>query len=325
MKIAFCSCNHPKVQPRQLGWLALAKQRPDVLLLLGDNVYIEDTPIEVLKPRWPSTQLSPLGFAQRLHARYRMQALMPEFQAAVGSAGSVMGTIDDHDFLGNDQYVQEATQPQARFARQLHRQFVAYCNQRPLAAAYPPLDEALDSGDPGFSQGLGVASSLQQGQAKLMLLDNRSYRQSPKLAGAVALGAAQTNWLAQELLGSQRLCIVASGSTLSPGSKQGIRGSPLADYPYEAQLLRNLYRHRPQQVVLHLGGDLHYNQLWHGDASHLGFTEVASSGMGTGWQPFAARCNDNYGLITLDPQGVQLQLHGRDAQRNAHLSLPWPV
>ncbi len=325
MKIAFCSCNHPLVHPSQPGWLALAATAPDVLLLLGDNVYIEDTVQEVLvKALRPIVRLDPAAFAQRLHTRYQAQAHVPQFRTALQASGQVLGTLDDHDFLGNDQYVQAHTQAQAQMARQLHRQFIAYCNTKPLPAAYPSLQAALAAPDSGFAQGLGVASSLQQGQVNIMLLDNRSYRQSPHRPHPVALGAAQIGWLAQSLVGSQRVSLVASGSTLSAGNRYAIRGSPLADYPQDARLLRSLYQSQRHQVVLHIGGDVHYNTHWPERFAQQGFTELASSGMGTGLLPFSARSQNNFGLVTVTDQAVGVQLRGHNPHGHIDLNLPLP-
>jgi phosphodiesterase/alkaline phosphatase D-like protein len=326
MKIAFSSCNHPYVHPQQPGWLAVAAQAPDVLLLLGDNVYIEDTPQEVaVKALWPSRRLSDIDYARRLHARYRMQAHVPQFRQALQASGQVMGTLDDHDFLGNDQYVTDSTQAKARIARQLHRQFIAHCNTKPLPLAYPELQDALSQPDAGFDEGLGIASVLEQGAVKIMLLDNRSYRQSPKISKSVALGAAQIDWLARQLGGPQLVSMVASGSTISPGDVPAIRGNPLADYPLEAHLMRHLYRSQQHQTVLHLGGDLHYNALWPQQQASLGypgFTELVSSGMGSGWQPFAKRCLENFGVISITDDAVQVQLLGKQAWRNRSLQIP---
>lgn len=314
------------VHPSQPGWLALAEQAPDVLLLLGDNVYLEDTVQEVLvKALWPSVRLGTHDFAQHLHARYQAQASVPQFRSALRASGQVLGTLDDHDFLGNDQYVQAHTQAKAQVARQLHRQFIAWCNTKPLPLAYPSLLAALAAPDSGFAQGLGVASGLAQEQVKIMLLDNRSYRQSPRGGQAVALGAAQIGWLAQSLVGSQRVSIVASGSTLSPGNRYRIRGNPLADYAQDARMLRSLYQSQRHQWVLHLGGDVHYNTYWPEQMARDGFVELASSGMGTGLLPFSHQTQNNFGLITVTDQAVQVQLRGYNPQGHIDLHLPLPA
>ncbi len=338
MKIAFCSCNHPLVHPDQPGWLALAAAEPDVLLLLGDNIYIENHVGELVGAQRPCFVLSDLDYARRLHARYAAQWNVAQFRVALRSAKRVMGTLDDHDFLGNDTFASPILQRKARFARLLHRQFIAACNLKPLPSAYPAFEEIFGMDDAGFAQGLGIASSwegfalsqegAEQGAAapsiKIILLDNRSYRENPLANGLVshapALGAAQISWLAQELVGSQRISIIASGSTFSAGDRAGIPGSPLDAYKREATILRTLYRSQRHQRIIHLGGDLHYNAHWPQSADHP-FIELASSGMGSGWQPFARQQRGNFGLLSVSAQGIRMQLLGDDAERNLDVFL----
>lgn len=323
MKIAWCSCNHPVVQPYQVGWMAVAAVRPDLLLLLGDNVYLEDGAHELIGPWKPATHLSDGAFARRLHERYERQFAVPEFRVALAHSARVAGTVDDHDFLGNDFYVSPVTATKARIARLLHRQFIEACNQRPLPDAYPPMPSWGSHADEGMDQGLGLATSITLDDVRVIILDSRSMRTRPGPDGTV-LGSAQLSWLAQELVASQAVTIVASSSPLTRGTKPGIPGSAMDDYPRDARVLRSLYRGRPQQVVLHLGGDLHYNELWPDDEQHQGFVEVASSGMGTGWLPFWPVTNKNFGLVEVGPDAVRVRTFGREAARNFDREIPRP-
>ncbi len=338
MKIAFCSCNHPMVHPEQPGWLALAAAAPDVLLLLGDNIYIENHAGELIGSQKPCFALSDLDFARRLHARYAAQWGVMQFRVALRASQRIMGTLDDHDFLGNDSFVSPILQRKARFARLLHRQFIAACNLKPLPQLYPLMEDVFSMDDTSFAQGLGIASSwsgMATGAAqampsteavvvKIILLDNRSYRESATAMGLVgsapALGAAQISWLAQELVDSQRVSIIASGSTFSMGERPGIPGSPLEAYKREAAILRTLYRSQRHQRIVHLAGDLHYNAYWPQSAEHP-FTELASSGMGSGWQPFAKQQRGNFGLLSVNAQGIRMQLLGDEVERNLDIFL----
>lgn len=329
MKIAFCSCNHPLVHRSQEGWLQLAAQQPDVLLLLGDNVYIEHDVTELVGNLRPCYALSYWDYARRLHAMYAAQWAVPQFRVALAAVhrrqGVVLGTLDDHDFLGNDVFVSPLLQTKARYARLLHRQFISACNDRSLPLAYPAFAAISGLNDEGFDQGLGLAHAWQSIQSegiiiKIILLDNRSYRQSEKSSLAVCLGAAQISWLAQELVGSQQITLVASGSTFSKGDRHGIEGSPLANYGREAAILRSLYRSKPEGQLIHIGGDLHYNARWPITPTHP-FFELASSGMGSGWQPFASRALGNFGLLSIERDALgrrflKHQLMGDEFERN---------
>jgi hypothetical protein len=72
---------------------------------------------------------------------------------------------------------------------------------------------------------------------------------------------------------------------------------------------------------LHLGGDLHYNAYWPQSAEHP-FIELASSGMGSGWQPFDKQQRGNFGLLSVSAQGIRMQLLGDEPERNLDISLP---
>ncbi len=333
MKIAYCSCNHALVHRSQSGWLQLAAQQPDVLLLLGDNVYVERSVAELVGGQRPCMRLGDLDYGRRLHEMYEAQWAVPQFQLALAAvhsrksqgAGWVFGTLDDHDFLGNDTFVTPWLQRKARLARLLHRQFIAACNTTPLPLRYPPFEAALEGSDDGFAQGLGLAHAWQgppshEVVVKIIILDNRSYRSRASGAGAACLGAAQISWLAQELLGAQQLTLVASGSTFSAGDKLGIEGSPLANYSQEAAVLRNLYRGHRVGSLIHLGGDLHYNAHWPAAPEHP-FFELASSGMGSGWQPFSSRDLGNFGILAIERDALarrflRMQLWGGESERN---------
>ena len=334
LKIAFCSCNHALLHPEQPGWLALAERQPDVLLLMGDNVYVEKHVGELVGALRPAFALSDLDYGRRLHSLYAAQWRVPQFRLALEASRIVLGTVDDHDFLGNDTYVRPTLERKARLARLLHRQFILACNLRPLPWAYPAFEDVFALDDLGFDQGIGLAQAWQSSAGspashpvvKIIMLDNRSYRQAPHSANtdqAVALGAAQISWLAQELVGSQKLSIVASGSTFTAGDRLGIAGSPLQAYRRETNILRTLYASQSGgKRVIHLGGDLHYNAFWPWQPDHP-FTELASSGMGSGWQPFARQQRGNFGLLSVSDQQVRVQLLGAENERNLDLDLPW--
>jgi PhoD-like phosphatase len=325
VKFAFASCNHPYWHPSQPGWLELAEHQPDVLLMMGDNTYIEQHPWEIFFNK-PVNRLDDDAFAAYLHERYERQWWVPEYQELVKrmalSQAPVMGTLDDHDFLGNDYYVTPETQNKARIARVLHRQFIAASNG-PIASSYPALPDWRVDPDAGFEQGLGCASAKRWGPIKLVVLDNRSYREKPGEL-AVAFGQRQLDWLRMHLACDQKISLVCSGSTLLPGSKWWARGSAISPYRQEYEQLRQIYLDNAQQCIVHLAGDLHYNE-WRGRKVHGHFVEVCSSGMGTGWQPFAFTQNANFGLAEWSDNTLRIRTFGDEGERNYDKSLPVAV
>jgi alkaline phosphatase D len=325
VKIAFTSCSHPRKHPSQPVWLQVLALDPDVLLLMGDNVYVEDHWWNVWVGK-PARKLADDGFASHLHARYRMQWKVPQFQALLHhlhqKGAPILGTVDDHDFLGNDLCVAPETQTKARIARVLHRQFIACCNQ-PLIASYPAVPAwQAPAADAGFDVGLGLASHwvYPAHDLSLTVLDNRSYRQKVDKANphrARVLGQAQLTWLQTCLQSETALHLVFSGSPLTDGTKRWARGSPLQDYPSEYQQVCEIYRAQPQpqRCIVHIGGDLHYNDFKLRDA-HNPCINLTSSGMGSGWQPFARSANGNHGLIEWANGQLRIRTFGNESARN---------
>ena len=110
--------------------------------------------------------------------------------------------------------------------------------------------------------------------------------------------------------------MVASGSPLSRGPRKLIRDSPLSAYPTEAAALAGLYAAQSHQLVLHLGGDMHYNAVWPSDPRAAHVLQAAASGMGSGWQPFGRKPAGNFGLVEIDAdqQRLSVQTFGNDAR-----------
>lgn len=326
-RIAFACCNHAYTHRSQPAWQSIADMKPDVLLLTGDNIYLEDHMWQLWfgKP----AHLSDAAFASRLHERYCWQWAVPEFRALLRSMRSrsapVLGILDDHDFLGNDFYVGPATQGKAVIARALLRQFLSACNT-PGLEDYPAMPassqeewQALD--DPGFADGLGLAKTLTHGNALILLLDNRSYCTPPAPEGR-ALGMVQMNWLRQQLEQHQqngvgKLALVFSGSPLSPGTKRCIPGSPLSAYPREYQALLQIYGSLDAAglTVVHIGGDIHYND-WRDRHPQHGHYEVCCSALGSGWLPFSAHARGNFGVVDLEPDRLRIRTFGAETNRN---------
>jgi alkaline phosphatase D len=81
--LAFGSCSSDKLLPKQPIWSVITACKPDALVLLGDNPYIDSTDLAVQR------------------ARYREFYALPDVRGAV-AAMSIYATWDDHDFGTND-------------------------------------------------------------------------------------------------------------------------------------------------------------------------------------------------------------------------------
>ena len=97
MKVAAASCAKVQSLPSQPAWAEIQAEQPDVLLLLGDNIYLD---------RDGHTESDAL--ATELRSLYLRQFAQPEFAALVADmkrrACRVVAIYDDHDFLGNNRY-----------------------------------------------------------------------------------------------------------------------------------------------------------------------------------------------------------------------------
>ncbi len=313
--LAFAACNNARTHPSQPGWLQLAQHGPDALVLLGDNAYLERTPQEVLRGNRPVERKSDAQFAQRLHRQYAAQAAVAQMRQCLQKLHQtpgfeVLATLDDHDFLGNDVYISEAWEGKASIARALHRQFVGHLRS-PASQSYPSLEAMAPMLAAGERTSVGLAQVQDFADIRLIVLDNRSFRQRPGPA-AQALGAAQVAWLAQQLVGSQALTVIASGSPVPKTRHAIIVDSPLAAYAQEAERVLQLLAAHASHPIVWVGGDLHLNEYWiagqggtkaalHRELPHV--LHAATSGMGSGWQPFAAQTRDNF--LTLHWQGAQ--------------------
>jgi alkaline phosphatase D len=109
MKIVFTSCMDASRLPSQPVWTHVQSLNPDVLMLLGDQIYMDW--FDLGTSNWrraidSNTSGELADFAQAMHARYQQQAAVPEFQGLLQNmaAGSkqVVVTWDDHDFAWND-------------------------------------------------------------------------------------------------------------------------------------------------------------------------------------------------------------------------------
>jgi phosphodiesterase/alkaline phosphatase D-like protein len=329
-RIAFACCNHAYTHRSQPAWSRMTEMSPDVLLLTGDNVYLEDHMWQLWfgKPAGMSDD----AFARRLYERYCWQWAVPEFRDLLRSmrerSAPIYGILDDHDFLGNDFYVSPATQAKAVIARALLRQFLNAC-KTPGLEDYPAIpastpDQWLALDDPGFAQGLGLAKHLSLGNAQILLLDNRSYRTAPSAQGE-ALGATQMAWVRDQLSANNhseqaqapagKVTLIFSGSPMSPGQKKWIPGSPLSAYPREYQALLEMYEASTGQTIVHIGGDIHYND-WRDRHPRFGHYEVCCSALGSGWLPFSPHARGNFGIIDLESDRLRIRTFGVETDRN---------
>lgn len=269
MQIAITSCAKYKQFSIQPVWQEIQTSQPDVLLLLGDNVYIENNDPD-----------SSADLAADLRVRYAEQLSEPNFRRLLGDMKNrnkdVMAIWDDHDSFGNDRGGNEFPPDYRDTARaEFHRAF-------PYSTNLPEVYYRRDIGDVTF-----------------LLLDVRSYRDDRRTntkSRDAMLGAAQWLWLEAELANTNRFTIVASGTTIYPYKREC-----WDDFPKARDRMIALLKNR--SGVLFVSGDIHENQISGKD----GVIEVVSSGCARRTLISGAELR-NYGLLDFSNTGVSISL-----------------
>ncbi|NRF69012.1 alkaline phosphatase D family protein [Aquincola sp. S2] len=337
LKIAFASCMDAERNAEQSAWSALQQQQPDVLLLLGDTVYMDWglaslARVPAAKREWQSNKSKALeAFAHELHARYRDQWRVPSFQALVRSMPKprqIFLAWDDHDFAWNNAYGMESddrhaperlndkTVPDAfkRIALGLRAQFEATLRDAetdaPYSAAYGPLPEPAS-----FTELPDAIApvDLSFAQARLLVLDQRWCRTHRDAKNARVISEPDARLLRDAAGGpGSGLLIVAGSSPLKHHSVFGTHDAwwapPDAEktghhedraYP-EYALMRSA-----RCPILYLSGNIHRNAYggWVEDdipgRTRAPVVQALSSGAGLG-RLFFHEYPGSFGLVSID-------------------------
>jgi len=321
MRIVFTSCMDAVRVPQQPVWRRIAQQQPDVLVLLGDHIYMDWGLSLGSEPRWKRIFGKPVGpeaFAEEMHGRYQQQWQVAEFRALIADFVATRGrerlllTWDDHDFAWNNAVGEDAVDPhgvpaRARsISRRLFMQFYTQLRDHPGEAQYPPAPARLTDG-PDETEGVAQRTSLDG--VDFLLLDTRFHRTGRAGASCHLLGAegsAQRQLLRDTLAAGQGVLVLAGGSPMRSKylfSDQGWHG-PDTSYP-EYQELIDAARARGRPV-LYLGGDIHRN-AWGGrlggDDSQV--VQVLASGAALG-RILVKRFAPSFGVLALDPARRQV-------------------
>lgn len=265
-KLAFTSCMDPMDSPKQRIWDAIARQQPDHLVLLGDNIYM-DYGLSKNPGNGKPAKFSLKEFADAMYERYAAQWGIIRASALYAQTGpSFHGVWDDHDFAWNggvgdsgsnsteDESDRETPVSQRKqgISRRLMREFFAALNQR--ATSYPAnpyangdfqLRESLSV--PMYCSGTGTQLVPMDHGVTLFLADARSYRTKRRSPNPTALGDAQLTALRDQLSRGD-VVLLASGSTLT-------RGESLDDYGDYKRILT--IAEATQGRLLALTGDVH--------------------------------------------------------------------
>jgi alkaline phosphatase D len=292
LQIAIASCAQFRSDPDQPAWDEIRAAKPDVLLLLGDNIYLKK-----------DSHRKPDRLADELRGLYKEQFLQPRFAALLADlrqrGGQLVATYDDHDFLGNNRYGADADNLSLR--ETARSEFIAAFAPRQTGADVYAL----------YHLGKADAAPL----VDLVVLDARFYRTDPaddSPGRDAMLGAAQWQWLEQVVTSSKaRYLVVASSTTV-----HAIKDENWPQYPQAHQRLLQLLRGRPGALVV--SGDVHENLA----QGHDGVVEITSSGVARR-KVFGTKMLRNWGLLEFGAAALRVRLQSPDPkwQRDITLSL----
>jgi alkaline phosphatase D len=204
---------------------AIAATRPDVMLWLGDNVYLQRPDL-----------YDPASMAER----YRRQRAFAPLQRLL-TAASHLAIWDDHDYGPNDS--------DATYRLKFHT--------LALFRRYWPNPQS------GLPDAAGTFGEARYGDVRFFLLDDRWYRspnRDPDGPGKAMYGARQLEWLKRSLASAPR----ASIKIVAGGSQFWNRRSRFEGWQHFAAerdaFADWLSRERIEGVVF-LSGDRHFGEL----------------------------------------------------------------
>ncbi len=321
-RIAFGSCANQQA-PCPI-WGTIADYQPDLLLLLGDNIYA-DLVDGRLKPATP----------QRIEESYAQLAALPEFDR-VRQSVPIMATWDDHDYGNNDAGVEWEHKDAAA---ELFHDFFGTPAESPLRRQRG-VYHAKIFGPPGKRVQVIMLdtryfrSELEKGNEPLPGFRARPY--VPAQGEAVTmLGQTQWDWFRQQLTQPAELRIIGSSiqvlSDDHPFEKWG-------NLPEERQRLFDLIRQTEASGVVIISGDRHLGEISL-DPYVVGYPlfDVTASGLNQangGWRPpepnrrtvASLHHGNHFGAIEIDwlrddPQ-ISLQLRHEDGEIAVQTRVP---
>ena len=288
-RIAFGSCcKQDKPQPI---WDSIVAGRPELFLMIGDNIYGDSSDMSVLKAKWDMLLAQP-GYQ-------KLKKTCP-----------ILATWDDHDYGGDD--------AGSEFARRAESQQLFL----------DVFDEP--AGTPRRKQE-GVYASYEYGDAdhrvQVILTDTRFHRSPLKKngrkkgepgyfgpyaentdPGATILGEAQWKWLEAQLRKPAKVRILASSVQILPNEHHWEKWG---NFPAERDRLFKLIRETRAGGVILISGDRHTAEISRDD-KQVGYPlfDVTSSSLNAPGtlnksEPNSLRTGplyspENFGFITIN-------------------------
>jgi phosphodiesterase/alkaline phosphatase D-like protein len=284
VKLIVASCANIKDVNPQPVWSLMRAERPYVLLLLGDNVYLQHDAHD-----------DAAALSAELKALYRAQHAEPHFQGLLADVrsreGALIAICDDHDFIGNNRYGADA-EPALRDAA-----------RNAFIEAFSPSMTGTD-----------VYGIQRYGPVDIVVLDERyyraDYRTSSNDADAV-LGAEQWQWFENAFRASSApYVLIASSTTLHAFGDQHWE-----QYPAAFKRMVSLLRGRTGALIV--SGDVHRNAAY----DESGVIEIVSSGLAQRSRVFGV-LRQNYAVLTFAEHGLHVALHSLQVGSRFDFQIP---
>lgn len=283
MKIAATSCCKLQQVNPQPVWREIMEESPDVLILAGDNIYLDDNQHD--QPRKLRAELQARYHAQLHEVHYA--ALLADLH---GRGATLLATYDDHDFLGDNRYGEDHDPALRETAREeLVRTFAV-----PMT-------------------GRDVYSVTHTALADIVVLDARFYRADPARSREddnAILGPGQWDWFERVLRRSTaRYLLVVSSSTY-----HDFGGECWEQYPLAFARMRRLLTGRAGAMII--SGDAHRNALY----DDSGVMEIVTSGVSQKSMVFGTT-RKNYGIFSFDEHCMRAELRSLKAGSRFDISI----
>lgn len=270
-KIAIASCCKYRMQKVQPAWAAIEAEKPDLLLLLGDNAYM-------IQKAWDHVDLE---------EQYKLQFQEPHFKSLVSKV-PFMATWDDHDFGTNDSRGALIRDELRRKSRTLFHKYMkkAIHHNRPEVYTSHVVDDI-----------------------KIIMLDVRYYREaaSPRRPAATLLGKKQEEWLFAELQHNKKYTLIGSGTTLQGGKQSETWQSYTDFYAQFREQVSSMRRVMFLSGDIHCNRFTKHGDLFEVTSSGVARKEAKGKWpKQTYGEPL-----DNYGILNFTNARVDVSLRGR--------------
>jgi alkaline phosphatase D len=231
VKIVLVSCARVPWDSVQSSWAAVAAERADAVLWLGDNGYLEHA--DSIRP-------ADYTSAERIEHRYREMRALPAVQPVLRTSANY-AIWDDRDYGDSDS---DRTNPSRLAVAEIFERYWA----NPSYGEQPGLD--------------GIYGRFRIGAAEVFLLDDRFWRDPDSLPDSpdkTVLGSAQKEWLKRSLDDSDAaLKIVAIGHQVLTDYHEW---ESYAMFAYERREILDWIRERRIEGVMFVDGDRHLSEL----------------------------------------------------------------